>query len=496
MPGFVGSRTLLSTTALLSGSFADAGTTTAAAPSPWEKFESFKRKYNLHFDTQEEDGKRFRIFLENLERANQLAKKSKSKAQFGITKFAHLTPQEFKVKHTGFRKTPGRKPFPKKTFKKRSGSIDWRQVGSLVTPVKNQGQCGSCWAFSATEALETGYWKASGQMKILSPQQTVSCDQQDLACNGGDTTTAYEYMQQTGGVETEADYPYVSGDTGGRGTCKADPSEYAVKLDAVHTVSQDEFGEDDMYSAILSSPISICVDASSWQLYFGGVVDSSTCGTDLDHCVQTVGIKAGEYWIVKNQWAEDWGEEGYIRVKTGENACGIAMEATVVDAEDENRRKKLKDDRTQEVIDTLIGLSEGFGLHMEEKCIDASDAVMDKLEKAVELMEKKTPTAMLEALEMVQEALRTDWPAAAAACEATKDELIKIIAALDILDHPKQFVYHVGQDLVVNGVSIYKDVNEGIAHYKKQEFHDFGFSLGTALSLLIVGEKATTDVYV
>eukprot|EP00392_Amoebophrya_sp_AT5.2_P014364 g14513.t1 len=455
--------------------------------NPRERFEEFKKRFKLHFETKEEDDKRFAIFVENLGRAEKLSQKSKTKADFGVTKFSHLTPAEFKKQRTGFRRDARKPRPPKKFFKQRSGSIDWRDI-ALVTPVKDQGQCGSCWAFSATEALETGYWKQSGKMKILSPQQTVSCDMSDLACNGGDTTTAYEYMQQAGGVEPESDYPYVSGETGGRGSCKAEPSEFAVKLDSVHTISEDEFGEDDMFSAILQYPMSVCVDASSWQLYMGGVVDSTTCGTDLDHCVQAVGIKKGEYWIVKNQWAEDWGESGYIRVKDGENACGIAMEATVVDAEDENS-SKLRDDRVQEVIDVFIGLSEGFGLHMEQQCIDSSTKVFDKVEKAVELMQKKTPTAMLEALEMLQAALRTDFPAAAAACEATKEELDKIIAALDILDHPKQFLYHVGQDLVVNG-----DINEAVGHWQKQEFHDFGFSIGNALSLLIVGKGANGEI--
>ncbi|CAD7967482.1 unnamed protein product [Amoebophrya sp. A25] len=462
-----------------------------SAGNPWQLFEEFKEKYSLHFGSQEEDAKRFRIFEQNLGKAQSLNKKSKGKAHFGITKFSHLSPSEFRTRHTGFKPAPGRKRPAKKIFKKRSGSIDWREI-SLVTPVKDQGQCGSCWAFSATEALETGYWKNSGSMKILSAQQTVSCDREDLACNGGDTTTAYEYMQSAGGVETESDYPYVSGTTERRGTCKADSSEFAVKLDSVHTVSQDEFGESDMFSAIMTSPMSICVDASSWQLYWGGVVDSSTCGTDLDHCVQVVGIKSGEYWIVKNQWAEDWGESGYIRVKTGENACGIAMEATMVDAEDEMKhvsKRPVRDDPTEEIIEIIEGISEGFGLKMERECIDSSSKVVDKIEKAVELMQERTTASMMKAFEMLEQALRVDWPAAASACAATAAELSKILASLEILRHPKQFAYHVGQDLIVNGVDIYKSVNAAVGFWKEAKYEDFGYQIGEALNLLIVGAQ-------
>merc|ERR1712050_239497 len=279
-------------------------------------FAEFKERYQVTFGSPEEEETRFGIFKSNLEKAETLSMKEPT-AKYGVSKFAHLTAEEFKVKHTGFKKKAGRKVWPKKNVKKvKASSIDWRDLGG-VTPVKDQGQCGSCWAFSATEAVETGYWKATSDTKILAPQQVVSCDSEDMACNGGDTSTAYEYIEQAGGIETEDDYPYTSGTTEMRGRCKVDSSEFAVKVDAVHTISSDEFGEDDMFSAIQDSPMSICVDAESWQMYMGGVVTAATCGTELDHCVQVVGMKAGEYWIVKNQWNTDWGEDGYIRVKTG-----------------------------------------------------------------------------------------------------------------------------------------------------------------------------------
>lgn len=465
-----------------------------ALADEWEKFKEFKEKYNISFQDKDEDAKRFEIFKTNMARAAGLNGKSNGTATYGMTKFSHLSPAEFKEKHTGFKKNPNRKRWPKKIQPTgvKAGSIDWRTIGG-VTPVKDQGQCGSCWAFSATQAAETGYYKATGDLKVLSPQQTVSCDRSDLACNGGDTSTAYEYMENAGGVERESDYPYVSGDTGVRGTCRAESSEFAVKVTNFHTISDSEFGETDMYTEIQNSPMSICVDASSWQMYMGGVVDSTTCGTSLDHCVHLVGMKADDFWIVKNSWNTDWGEDGYIRVATGQNACGIAEEATVADADYEAVQKGGNKKSAQNWIDVIMGLSEGFGLHMEEKCVSDSTAAFDQLEAAYKKMQEKNPVAMMEAMKMIAEALKVELPAAMNSCEATEKELHDIIAALEIMKHPASFMYHVEHNLEVNGIDIYNNMNDSVGHFKKKEYHDGGYSLGTALGLLLVG-KPTEQV--
>lgn len=323
----------------------------AQADPLWQQFVQFKNKFKIQFETLEEDTKRFSIFKENLERSEELTKKSGGKAKFGVTKFSHLTPEEFKSTRLGYKKSDKsdelkknmlRKTYSAELSKKAGESIDWRTLGG-VSPVKDQGQCGSCWAFSATQAAETGYWKATGNLKILAPQQTTSCDTVDWGCNGGDTPSAYSYMRQAGGIDREKDYPYTSGTTMETGTCKVKPSEFAVKVGDTTMISQGASGESDMMKEIHDSPMSICVDAEPWQFYMGGVVDSSTCGTQLDHCVHLVGYKGGDdnYWIVKNSWNTNWGEDGYIYVRQGENACGVAMEATIVDAGDESTRESL-----------------------------------------------------------------------------------------------------------------------------------------------------------
>lgn len=336
----------------LSGLFLAAASVYAAPQEDpmWKLFLQFKSKFGIEFESLEEDSKRFNIFKDNMERSESLNKKASGKAKFGITKFSHLTPAEFKSSYLGYKKTDAGEELKKKMFKKttfpmaeKAGqSIDWRNIGG-VSPVKDQGQCGSCWAFSATQAAETGYWKATSNLKILAPQQTTSCDTTDYGCNGGDTPTAYAYMKGAGGLDREKDYPYTSGTTMETGSCKVKKDKFAVKVGDPTMISQGSYGESDMMKEVHESPMSICVDAEPWQFYMGGVVDSSTCGTELDHCVHLVGYKGGDdnYWIVKNSWNTNWGEDGYIYVRQGENACGVAMEATIVEAGDEDTRESL-----------------------------------------------------------------------------------------------------------------------------------------------------------
>jgi len=218
-------------------------------------------------------------------------------------------------------------------------TFDWRDKGA-VTDVKDQGQCGSCWAFSATEEIESMWFLSNGSLPILSPEQIVDCDTVDQGCNGGDTVTAYQYVEQAGGLETDSDYPYTEG-----GDCNADSSEFVASISGFNyatppcTDSCDSQDEDTLQSNLASTgPVSICVDAEIWQTYSGGVIEPSDgCDydyTSLDHCVQLVGYDqddTGTYWIVRNSWNTDWGDNGYIYLRRGGNVCGVADEATIVE---------------------------------------------------------------------------------------------------------------------------------------------------------------------
>jgi C1A family cysteine protease len=167
-----------------------------------------------------------------------------------------------------------------------------------------------------------------GSSYILSPEQITQCDTKSDGCQGGLSENAYNYVQKQGGIEQESDYPYTSG-TGRTGKCHVDTSKEVIAVKGYSTVK----GEDSMASYVQSTgPLSVCVAASTWQFYTGGVV--KRCGRQVDHCVQAVGVDVkGGYWKVRNSWGSDWGESGYIRLAYGENMCKITNDATYVKVE-------------------------------------------------------------------------------------------------------------------------------------------------------------------
>jgi cathepsin F len=182
------------------------------------------------------------------------------------------------------------------------------------TAVKNQGQCGSCWAFSATEQIESQTFLDTGVLNVLSPQQIVSCDTVDGGCNGGNPVNAYYYANTAGGVEYESDYPYTSGTTQVDGTCTFDAADVAPNTtpQTYSIISQSPSQEANIYSQIQTTPMSICVDATIWQTYTGGIITpSDACGTSINHAVQLVGIgsSGSTYYIVRNSWSSSWGED-------------------------------------------------------------------------------------------------------------------------------------------------------------------------------------------
>lgn len=302
----------------------------------FDKFMTFVEKYNRMYSSPAEVASRLAIFKDNLKLIEDRNAKSNGLEQHAVNNFADLTPEEFKAKFTGYKKSDSTfakpKLFAARPVGQQTASIDWRDRGA-VTPVKNQGQCGSCWAFSATEQIETDYFQKYGTLYELSPQQITSCDTSDDGCGGGNPITAYQYVQQAGGVDPASVYPYTSGTTGSTGSCRAISSDYDADLSSSNTVSQSASGESNMLQQIEQSPMSICVDASIWQTYESGIIQAGTCGTQLDHCVQAVGYNSEQnYWIVRNSWGTSWGNDGYVWVEAGSNTCGIAMEATIVAA--------------------------------------------------------------------------------------------------------------------------------------------------------------------
>merc|ERR1712190_392296 len=205
-------------------------------------------------------------------------------------------------------------------------SVDWTTKGA-VTPVKNQGQCGSCWAFSTTGSLE-GAWQIAGNpLTSLSEQQFVDCDKgSDQGCNGGLMDNAFKYAEKNA-ICTEASYSYK----GRGGTCKASSCSVGIpKGDVTGYKDVATDNEQALMEAVEKQPVSIAVEAdkSAFQLYRGGIL-SSTCGSNLDHGVLLVGYgteNGQDYWKVKNSWGTSFGENGYIRLKRGKGGkgeCGL-----------------------------------------------------------------------------------------------------------------------------------------------------------------------------
>uniref|UniRef100_A0A0D3HK72 Peptidase C1A papain C-terminal domain-containing protein n=1 Tax=Oryza barthii TaxID=65489 RepID=A0A0D3HK72_9ORYZ len=212
-------------------------------------------------------------------------------------------------------------------------AVDWRERGA-VTGIKDQGQCGSCWAFSAVAAVEGVNKIKTGRLVTLSEQELVDCDTSDnQGCDGGLMDYAFQFIKRNGGITTESNYPYRAE----QGRCnKAKASSHDVTIDGYEDVPAND--ESALQKAVANQPVAVAVEASGqdFQFYSEGVF-TGECGTDLDHGVAAVGYDitrdGTKYWIVKNSWGEDWGERGYIRMQRGVSSdsnglCGIAMEAS------------------------------------------------------------------------------------------------------------------------------------------------------------------------
>jgi len=313
--------------------------TVTALPSPKSRFEAFEREFAKTYKDSGERLLRFTVFMKNLREIEAHNRISGQKWKKVVNRFADMTQDELKAMngYVNTAKPTGHQVGHHAHVKLEDlpESVDWRDKGA-ITSVKDQGYCGSCWAFATVESIESYLQiNSGGELAELSAQQINSCTPNPLNCGGSGgckgsiPQLGFVYTQLFGLVK-EDDYPYTSGTFGVTGDCDYSPDS----MDNLATVRGYETLPRNNYEAVMNhvanvGPLSVAVDASSWSFYGGGVFDG--CDYDrnieINHAVQLVGYGTdssdGDYWIVRNSWGKNWGEHGYIRLKRESNPpCG------------------------------------------------------------------------------------------------------------------------------------------------------------------------------
>lgn len=300
----------------------------------WQQFNLFQTRFSKRYETIQELEHRFIAFRDNLRLITRHNLDSTQNFSLGINQFSDLSTEEFKVyhnnKYSSSTSSYGCNPFVN-TYTDALNSIDWT-TKNVVNPVRNQGQCGSCWAFATTSNAESVWAISKGYLTDLSEQYLVDCAKgigyYNKGCNGGQPNAAFKYMINNGQC-TEMSYPYTATD----GACKKGTASSVKFSECFDVASNDQLA---LKAAVSKRPVVVAIEADTkyFQLYSGGILDAEECGADLDHAVEIVGYgtdKGLDYWKVRNSWDSSWGENGYVRIKRSSSAndigiCGIAAQ--------------------------------------------------------------------------------------------------------------------------------------------------------------------------
>ncbi len=333
------------------------GTTDYELSSPMTKndmqaqFETFQVKYKKKYSDSEEIKYRFEVFRSNLKDIVEHNMNSNDTFVKGINQFTDLTANEFKkfvIGFVPFKQSEDRSLFGATNCKPFSGtgasplpdSVDWR-TKNAVSSVKDQGQCGSCWSFSASGAMEGAWAISHNELYNLSEQELVDCagfvKYGSMGCNGGQMDGAFKFAMDNG-MCSDSSYPYTSGSTKSTESCKK--CTPVVNISGCYDVTPNN--QLALKAAVAKGPVSVAIEADTryFQSYSSGILTSSSCGTDLDHGVLIVGYGSDNgqaYWIVKNSWSSSWGEDGYVRIARHDSSsdagiCGIAMQPSFPEA--------------------------------------------------------------------------------------------------------------------------------------------------------------------
>ena len=299
----------------------------------FQQFQKYIKKYNKKYNSINEFLARYEVFRRNVMEAFE---EKNNSYRTGITKFSDMTYQEFAKIYLNLNydamAIANFHPHIVKLTNTAPEAWDWRDKG-YVAHVKDQAACGSCWAFATMANLEGQYYKNKGKMVTFSEQMLVDCDSYDSGCNGGLMENTFDWLKENG-IMTDADYPYV----GYKHNCQLDPSKYidmkvtGYKKLGSSALTWTPVDEDEIKEFLYETgPLAIALNGDPLQTYISGILDvpSSQCPVSkINHGVTMVGYghddaSGKDYWIIKNSWGRNWGEQGYCRIKRGSGTCGV-----------------------------------------------------------------------------------------------------------------------------------------------------------------------------